>query len=128
MSLILMLGLQTAAVATPAASAAPPASAPRRAMPAGQAGITPLAFDLARLRTEGGCGAGDAADVLVCGRRRSGGAYPMAHWARIFGPEPPIRAEMDLGHGVQGRVYTEQVGLDRGAVANRILVGIRTRF
>jgi hypothetical protein len=138
MSLFLVLSLQAAAVATPAAPAPPPADAPpeaarpRWAMPAliatSGAG-NPLAFDLDRFRGSGSCLGVGAADVLVCGPRRSGGGgYPMAHWARIFGPEPPIRAEMNLARGVQGRVYNEAVPMDRGAVSNRALIGVRTRF
>lgn len=119
MSLTLILALQ--AVAAPAA----PASQPPRQGPAAA-----LDFDLARYRpaTEGeGCGGRGAADVLVCGRRR-GGAYPIEHWARIFGPEPPIRAEMGLGGNVTGRVYTDAVPMDRGAVSNRAMVGIKLPF
>ena len=72
--------------------------------------------------------AATGSDILVCGARRNGGAYPMAYWARIYGPEPPIRAEMNLGRGVQGRAYTEAVPMDRGAVSNRAMIGLRTRF
>jgi hypothetical protein len=135
MSLILVMALQTAAVATPAAPAPPPArqrwamidTGAQRA--SGDGG--PLDFDLARYRNagSGSCSSAAGADVLVCGPRRGGaGAYPMEYWARIFGPEPPIRAEMDLGSGLQGRIYTEAVAMDRGAVSKRALIGIRTRF
>ena len=129
MSLILMLSLQTAAVTSHAETA--PASGRGWAMPAliARTGANdPLAFDLERFQARGGCSGSGAADILVCGPRRRGGDYPMARWARVFGPEPPIRAEMDLGHGMQGRIYSEAVPMDRGAVSNRVLIGIRTRF
>ena len=132
MSLILVLSLQAAAVATPAATAPPPAEPRRRwAMPvlvASDGGATPVAFDLERLRSTATCRDGAAGDILVCGARRRGGAYPLDHWARVFGPEPPLRAEMDLGRGVQGRIHAEAVPMDRGAVSNRVMIGIRTRF
>ena len=135
MSLILMLSVQAAAVAIPAAPAPPPApatSGPRWAMPAmtGADGTpTALAFDLASYRGEGGsCSGIGAAEILVCGpRRRGGGDYPLAQWARIFAARP-IRAEMDLGGGAQGRIYSEAVPMDRGAVSNRVLIGVRMPF
>jgi len=122
MSLILVLSLQAAAVASPAAPAAPPPPAP--------ASVRPLDFDLAHYRSSesGTCLGAAGSDVLVCGRRRGRGAYPIDYWDRIFGPERPIRAEMNLGGGVQGRVYTDAVPMDRGAVSERVLVGIRLPF
>ena len=135
MSLILVLSLQAAAVATPAAPAPSPAAIPgqRWAMPvliARDGGATPIAFDLERLRTADAatCRGGTAGNILVCGPRRGGNAFPLAYWARVFGPEPPIRAEMDLGGGVQGRIHSEAVPMDRGAVSNRVMVGIRWPF
>jgi hypothetical protein len=134
MSLILVLSVQMAAVATPAAPAPPPASDPRWAMPAmtgADGSPTPLAFDLARYRSEGGggCAGAGAADILVCGPRRSGGAYPLDHWARIFGPEPPIRAEMGLGGGATANIHAERHDFnDRGRSANRVMVGIKLPF
>ena len=134
MSLILVLSLQAAAVATPAAPAPPPAEPrPGWAMPvliAREGGITPLSFDLERLLPagRGSCLAGAAGDVLVCGQRRGGaGTFPMAMWDRIFAPRP-IRAEMNLGGNVQGRIHAEAVPMDRGAVSNRVMVGIRWPF
>ena len=134
MSLILVMSLQAAAVAMPAASA-PPAADPRQrwAMPAliarGDGGATP-AFGLEGLRTltPATCRAAAAGEVLVCGARRGGGnAFPMAAWDRIFAPRP-IRAEMNLGGNVQGRIHSEAVPLDRGAVSNRVMIGIRWPF
>src|SRR4051812_15014851 len=105
MSLVLVLSLQAAVVATPAASAPPPAAttnARRWAMiaPAAQQD-DPLDFDLARYRGsgEGSCAGAAAGDVLVCGPRRGRGDYPLAYWDRVFGPEPPLRAEVGLGGG-----------------------------
>jgi hypothetical protein len=120
MHLSLILALQ--------AAAAPPPPAPRWAMPSLIA-REPARFDLARAPAagSGGCGGRGEADVLVCGARRRDGAYPMAYWARLFAPAP-IRAEMDLGGNVQGRVHAEAVPMDRGAVSNRVMVGIRWPF
>lgn len=134
MSLILVLSLQAAAVATPVPLAPPPAESHQRwAMPvliARDGGATPIAFDLERLRTAGAatCRSAAAGDVLVCGARRGGaGDFPMAIWDRIFTPRP-IRAEMNLGGNVQGRIHAEAVPMDRGAVSNRVMVGIRWPF
>lgn len=128
MSLSLVLSLQAAAVATPAAPTLPPAAlAPDAAHPAP---VNPLNFDLARYRGDGSgnCGAAAGTEVLVCGPRRSGGAYPLGYWARVFGREAPIRAETGLGGGAVGRVYTDAVPMDRGLVSNRVLVGIKLPF
>ena len=97
------------------------------------ASTDPTDFDLARYRTAGSgtCLPAAGAEVLVCGPRRGGaGAWPrdyLDQWARIFAPRP-IRAEMDLGGNVQGRIYGEAVPMDRGAVSNRALIGIRWPF
>jgi hypothetical protein len=123
MSLSLVLAIQAAAAATPASEA------PLWEMPGLTASDVPADFDLARYRiADGRCGAADAGDVLVCGPRRRVNDYPLARWARIFGPERPIRAEMDIGGGVQGRIHAEAVPMDRGAVSNRVMIGIGTRF
>jgi hypothetical protein len=138
MSLILVLSLQAAAVATPAAPAPPPAaptSAPRWALidPAAQRAQgqgDPLDFDLARYRGsgDGSCAGAAAGDVLVCGPRRRGGNYPLDHWARIFGPERPIRAEVGLGGGATADLHAEQHDFGNGRVANRVMVGIKLPF
>ena len=113
MSLALMLALQAAA----------PAALP----------LAPIDFDLARHRpaeqgpTGRGCRADEPAPILVCGRRPSGGGYPMAEWARLFAPRPVV-AQAELGGGVTTSAYVQQVGFDRGAVSNRIMVGIRLPF
>ena len=123
MSLSLALALQAAAAGTP------DPGAPRWATPVLTASAVPADFDLARYRSAGGrCPAAGAGEVLVCGPRRRVNAYPMEYWDRVFGPEPPLRAETDLGGGVQGRIHAEAVPMDRGAVSNRAMIGIRTRF
>ncbi|HTU11171.1 MAG TPA: hypothetical protein VMG08_09770 [Allosphingosinicella sp.] len=120
MALSLILALQS--VAAPA-----PASPP---FPSGQPAFAAIDFDLARHRpaTGGGCETGGAGEVLVCGRRGGRGEYPLDYWARIFPPPGPIRAEMNLGGNVQGRIHAEAMPLDRGAVSNRFMLGIRWPF
>ena len=122
MSLSLVLALQ--------AAAAPPAAAPapqRWVVPVLAAGST-LDFDLARYRPAGGrCSGAGAGEVVVCGRRGGAGDYPLAQWAQIFAPRP-VRAELDLGGNVRGRIHAEAVPMDRGAVSNRVMIGIISRF
>lgn len=115
MALTLFMALQAAA-----ATAAPPP---------GRLPVAAIDFDLAGYRTPGGAGCAGAAgaEVVVCGRRRSRGDYPLAHWDRIYAPRP-IRAETSLGGNVTGRVHVDAVPMDRGAVSNRVLVGIRMPF
>ncbi len=118
MSLSLVLALQAAA----------PAPAPQRwVMPFLTTGST-LDFDLARYPPAGGrCSGAGAGEVVVCGRRGGAGDYPLAQWAQIFAPRP-VRAEWDLGGNVRGRIHAEAVPMDRGAVSNRVMIGIGTRF
>jgi hypothetical protein len=129
MALTLILALQAAAAAP--ASPEPP-SRPRWTMVAGLVQEFALGnsggADLARLAGAGTCLPAAGSEVMVCGPRRGGaGAYPLDYWARIFAPRP-IRAEMGLGGNVQGRIYSEAVPMDRGAVSNRAMVGIRLPF
>jgi len=113
MSLAVLMFVQAAA----AAPAPPPA------------GPLPIDFDLARYRpADAGAGvracaggAGGPEEVVVCGRRRQGGDYPMAHWARIFATAPLV-AEIGIAGAVRGDVHAESVALDRGAVSNRVMV------
>ena len=91
----------------------------------------PLAidFDLARYRpaqdgaVPRGCagGASGPEEVVVCGRRRQGGDYPMARWARVFATRP-LAAEIGIGRDVRASVLVDSVELDRGAVSNRVMV------
>jgi hypothetical protein len=112
MSPIFLLALQAAA-----APAAPPLH---------------LDFDLARYsQTELGLGRGacrrdDPSAIVVCGRR-GGGAYPLAEMARIFEPGRLV-AERRLTGNLIGDVHLESAPIDRGAVSNRILVGLRLPF
>ena len=116
MSLILMAALQAAA------PVAPP-------------DVARIDFDLSDIRrTEGpigglslGCSRRSPDEILVCGRRASGEDYPMAEMGRLFA-EQPIVAEMSLGGTITGRAFVESVVLDRGAVSNRIMFGIRLPF
>jgi len=121
--MVLTLILAVQAAATPAT----PAAGPRWAVVAPAGAID---FDLARYsaRQDESCPGAVAGEVLVCARRRGGsGAYPLDYWAAVFA-DRPIRAEMDLGGNVQGRIHAEAVAMDRGAVSNRVMVGIRMPF
>jgi hypothetical protein len=100
-------------------------------------GPLPIAFDLARYRPaqDGAAadpracagGAGGPEDVVVCGRRRQGGAYPMAEWARIFATRPLV-AEIGIAGDVRGDIHVESAALDRGAVSNRVMVRLKWPF
>ena len=119
MTMSLLLALQ-------AAAAAPP-------LPA----IQPVDFDLARVRRfEVGdaatqvplnCRTAEDSEIVVCGRRPSGGAYPIEEMARLFAVEPLV-AEARLFGDVTGGVGIESSTLDRGAVSNRIMVRLRLPF
>ncbi len=97
--------------------------------PAAGGDPVPVDFDLARLAAaeRRGCDRGDADAIVVCGRRDPGGAFPMEEMARRYARRPLV-AETDLGNGVTGRTYLEAYPLDRGAVSNRIMVGVRIPF
>jgi hypothetical protein len=91
----------------------------------------PVDFDLAELarrQAEGRCGADSTGgEIVVCGRRPGAGDYPMEKWERIF-REGPLVAEKDLGNGVTGRAYTEQVDFGSGFVSKRAMVGVKIGF
>ena len=132
MALTLILALQAVAPA-PAAPApvAPAAGGPGWAMadPGALRGLIDPAGTGLVPGPDGNCRNAPASDVLVCGRRpRGGGDYPLAQWSRIFGPEAPLRAETNLGGGVTGRAYAEDVAMDRGAISHRVMVGIKLPF
>ena len=105
--------------------------AAQAAAPAAPQGVIPSDFDLARARPtqgDGECRREGAAEILVCGARRGGtGTYPFDEMARLFA-QRPIRAEMGLGGGATGSAYLQQQVLDRGAVSNRVMIGIRWPF
>ncbi len=119
MSLPLLLALQ--AVATPASS---------------EIVLTPIDFDLAGVRPldsgrgatrPQGCDRSDPNAIVVCGRRPSGGAYPIEQWQRVFALDP-IRAEMRLTGNLVGSAVVEQVVFPRGEVSNRVMLRIRMPF
>jgi len=122
MSLALLLGLQAAPPAAPAASA--------------PLDVLPIAFDIAALgRRPAGltwsnrCEASGGEVIVVCGTLGSGAApLDMEALARLFEPKRRIVAEASLGGGVTGRTYVEAYPLDRGAVSNRAMIGIRLPF
>ncbi len=109
MSIALMLALQ--------ASAQPPVR-----IDFDLARIRPLDFDLGAL--PGTCRRRAGDEIVVCGRPRN--TYPYAEMERLYGTRP-IRAEARIGNMV-GRAFVEQVAGDRGAVANRVMFGIRLPF
>jgi hypothetical protein len=114
MPMILMLALQAAAAPAPA--------------------LPRIDFDLARYsQVELGlgrdaCRRADPSAIVVCGRR-GGGAYPLGEMARVFEPHRLV-AERRLTGNLMGDVHVERGDLppDRGAVANRIMVGLRLPF
>lgn len=97
------------------------------------AGPLPIDFDLARYRpaqeSARGCagGPGGPEEVVVCGRRRQSGDYPMARWERVFATRP-LTAEMGLGGNTRAGVVVDSVVLDRGAVSNRVMVRLTWPF
>jgi len=113
-------------LAAQAAAASAPGPAPA---------ILPIVFDLTSLSRPDltdplaarRCARADPSAIVVCGRR-SGGDYPVAEWERIFPLTPPLRAEMGLGGGAVGRAYVESAPADRGAVANRVMIGVSIPF
>ena len=108
MGFALLLALQTAS------APAPPA-------------VAPIDYDLARHPPAAqGCSPASASEILVCGRRVGGGAYPTAEMERRYAPRK-IRAEMSFG-GTTVRAYTESAEMPRGEVSKRIMVGIKLPF
>jgi hypothetical protein len=99
-------------------------------------GLLPIDFDLARYRPaqDGAAGArgcsggrGGPEEVVVCGRRRQGGDYPMAQWERLFAPRP-LTAEIGLGGNTRAGLVVDSVVLDRGAVSKRAMVRLTWPF
>jgi hypothetical protein len=114
MALALLLAFQAAAAPAPAPPA-PPA-------------LATIDFDLARYRPAepGGCERGAEA-IIVCGRRRGNGAYPMPEMERRFAFHPFV-AETGLAGTTTANIHSEAVAMDRGLVSNRIMVGIKLPF
>lgn len=116
MSLALMLALQ--------AAVAPPAPL-----------VAPIDFDLARYRSDApglglpgrDCAADAPAAIVVCGRRRSGGAYPMEEMERLYAQEPLV-AEIGLIGNARARAYVQSVEFPNGQVSNRVMIGIKLPF
>jgi hypothetical protein len=95
------------------------------------AGAAPIAFDLAKYRpapdANGPCAAQGAGDIVVCGRRESGGDYPLSEMERQF-REKPIVAERSIAPGTSVRAYGDSVAMPGGQVSKRAMVGVRLRF
>jgi hypothetical protein len=97
--------------------------------------VAPIDFDLARYRADGpglalsgrDCAAGAPAAIVVCGRRRSGGDYPMEEMARLY-EQGPLIAETGLIGNLRARAFVERVEFPGGQVSNRLMVGIRLPF
>ena len=99
-------------------AAAPAAPPPRE--------VAPIEFDIASLRARSRCAPGAGSEIVVCGNR-GGGGYRIEETARRHEPRPPV-AQFGLGGGATGRIYVESAPLDRGAVSNRVMFGIRLPF
>ncbi|HEY0148956.1 MAG TPA: hypothetical protein VGB70_08110 [Allosphingosinicella sp.] len=119
MALAFLIALQAAAAPGAASAEGAPAA---------------VAFDLAELTRRqqaeaaaAGCSRRSAGEIVVCGRRPGAGDYDMEKWEKIFREEPLV-AETDLGGGVTGRAYVEQVDFGQGMVSKRAMVGIRLPF
>ena len=103
--------------------AAPPAAPSQAAAP-----VRAIEFDLAALARRERCTGGEAADILVCGRRSDGGpGYPLEEMERRYRTEPLV-AETRLFGQVMGDVHVESAPMDRGAVSNRVMVRVRIPF
>lgn len=105
------------------------------AFQAAAAPAPPLAridFDLARYSQvelglgHGACNRADPDAIVVCARRGAG-AYPLEEMARIFEPGRLV-AETRLAGNLTGDVHVESAAMDRGAVSNRVMVGLRLPF
>ena len=104
------------------------------ALQAAAAGVAPQSppkdFDLRNLPSgEAGCGdqGASGSDIVVCGRRRGSGDYPMAEMERRYARKPLI-AEIGLGGTVTGRAYVESSEISPGVVSKRAMIGIKTPF
>jgi hypothetical protein len=89
--------------------------------------LRPIEFALPGRRGAGDCVASDPSSILVCGRRRRDGDYPYEAWARAFEPRP-IVAETALPGNVMAAIHGESAGVDRGAIAHRVMLRIRVPF
>jgi hypothetical protein len=90
--------------------------------------VAPVDFDLATYRPAArGCSRQGSPQIVVCGQRPGGAAYPMAEMERRYAPRK-IRAEMALKGGGTLRALTESVEMPRGDLSKRIMVGIKLPF
>jgi hypothetical protein len=94
----------------------------------------PFDFDLAAYRPAPdeagdwrGCVSQDSSEIVVCGRRRRGGAYPFDEMERKF-TKGPFVAETSIGGIATGRAHVEGVDLAPGMRSNRVMVGIKLPF
>ena len=89
-----------------------------------------LDFDLARYsRLELGrdCRRDDPSAITVCGRRSSGGAYPLAEMARIFEPGRLVARARIVGN-LTADIHVENAAMPDGTVSNRLMIGLRLPF
>ena len=109
MSLALLLALQAA----PQASAGP--------LPA-------IDFDLAKVKPADPCRTGGGgSEIVVCGRRPSGGDYDLEKWERLFRTAPLV-AEKGIGPGAVAGLWVDSVAMPGGQVSKRALVGVKIKF
>ena len=102
------------------------AAAPAGTLPA-------IDFDLARYRASfdtglgrSACERGSGDAIVVCGRRGAGD-YPLERMDRLYGPRR-LMAELGIAGNLRGDIHNEAVPMDRGAVSNRVLIGLRLPF
>ena len=88
-------------------------------------------FDLAKVRpsetARGRCVGRDPDEIVVCGRRPGGAAYPLEEMARLFEPKP-IVAEASIGGGAIAKSYVESVEMPNGEISKRIMIGVKLPF
>ena len=115
MQLALLMAFQAAAAPAPSAAA-------------------PIDFDLAKARpTDMGlgrsrpCAEKDPDEIVVCGRRPGGDAYPLDEMSRRFESRPMV-AETGIGGGATARAYADSVQMPNSEISKRIMVGIKLPF
>jgi hypothetical protein len=91
------------------------------------AAVAAIDFDLAKYRMEPGCGTGGGSEIVVCGRRPSGGAYPYEEMERLFAAKPLV-AETDIGGGATAGAYVQRAEMPNGEISTRFVVGIKVGF
>ena len=99
--------------------------------------VVPADFDLADVRRADeprllfdpsrGCTRRTPDEILVCGRRPADD-YPIEEMARLFTPRRIVAETPLFGGAVTGRAYVESAPGDRGAVSNRVMIGITLPF